>query len=175
MPNLLAIASETFDTIPTDPAYQGIQSILPSQIVSAIVNLILGSAGVVSFIFLLWGGVQWIMAGGDKEALDKSRKKISNALIGLAVVFSSYALMFIVQALFGIQIIQLPLNPIASGAGAGPGGTASAATHCSSNPAWPIGFCGAGPCGGAGCWCTAPGSGCNSSAYAQFCPGAACP
>jgi hypothetical protein len=72
----------------------------------------LGIAGVISFIFLLWGGLQWIMAGGDKEGTEKARKKITAALIGLAIVFSAYALLYILRALFNIDLIQVNLQQI---------------------------------------------------------------
>jgi hypothetical protein len=114
-----AIDPEPIDIVPSDDRYAGLQGLLPSNIVSAVINLLLGSAGIASFIFLLWGGVQWIMSSGDKEGLEKARKKLSGALVGLALVFSAYAFIFIVQALFGIQVIELPLRPITtSGSGA---------------------------------------------------------
>jgi hypothetical protein len=55
------------------------------------------------------------MAGGDKDGLDKARKKISQALIGLAIVFSSYALLRIITILFfgqGTSSINLVINQI---------------------------------------------------------------
>lgn len=94
-----------------------IKGLRPSGYVSTAINLLLGAAGIIAFFFLLWGGIQWILAGGDKEGTEKARKRITNALIGLAVVFSAYALIFIIKALFGIDIIQLELKPIPSRAG----------------------------------------------------------
>jgi hypothetical protein len=82
------------------------------MVVGAAINLILGGAGIVAFIFLLWGGLQWILAGGDKEGTEKARKKITSALIGLAIVFSAYALLFIVRALFGVNIISVNLQQL---------------------------------------------------------------
>ena len=46
---------------------------IPTMILTAI-NLILITASVASFIFLLVGALQWIMSGGDKEGLDKAKK-----------------------------------------------------------------------------------------------------
>ena len=36
---------------------------------------------------LLWGGIGYITAGGDKEATQNASKRISAALIGLAIAF----------------------------------------------------------------------------------------
>ncbi|MEK7503883.1 MAG: hypothetical protein AAB550_00035 [Patescibacteria group bacterium] len=72
---------------------------IPTMILTAI-NLILITASVASFIFLLVGALQWIMSGGDKEGLDKAKKRITSALVGLAITFSVYALTAIVSYLF---------------------------------------------------------------------------
>jgi hypothetical protein len=84
----------------------------PSMFLRTLLNVLLGVAGVASFIFLLWGGLQWIMAGGDKEGTEKARKKITAALIGLAIVFSAYALLYILRALFNVDLIQVELQQI---------------------------------------------------------------
>ena len=110
-----SIALAAFDTIninASDPTFANLNNIRPSGVISTIINVLLGGAGIVAFIFLLWGGLQWILAGGDKEGTEKARKKITSALIGLAIVFSAYALLFLVRAFFGIDLIQLNLQAI---------------------------------------------------------------
>ena len=82
------------------------------QIVSTLISVLLGVAGIISFIMLLWGGLQWILSGGDKEGTEKARKRITAALIGLAVVFSAYALIYIVGTLFGIDAFTFTLPQI---------------------------------------------------------------
>ena len=106
----LAITPDT--VIITSNTYPTISNLKPSNYVAGAINLLLGVSGIISFIFLLVGGIQWILAGGDKEGTEKTRKRITNALIGLAVVFSAYALIFILQALFNIDIIRLNLQPL---------------------------------------------------------------
>ncbi|OGD06155.1 hypothetical protein A3H89_02010 [Candidatus Amesbacteria bacterium RIFCSPLOWO2_02_FULL_48_11] len=96
----------------TDPAspYNSLYNLRPSQLLTTAINLFLGAAGVIAFIYLLWGGIQWIMAGSDKEAIDRARKRIMHALIGLAIVFSSYALIYIIRVLFQINTISLNIS-----------------------------------------------------------------
>lgn len=96
---------------PTGP-YRNVYNLRPSGYVRTAINLLLGFAGVLAFLYLLWGGVQWITAGGDKDALDKARKRITQALIGLAIVFSVYALLYIIRVLFSINLIQVVINNI---------------------------------------------------------------
>lgn len=72
----------------------------------------LGAAGIVAFLMLLIGGIQWVTSGGDKEAVDKARKRITNALIGLAITFSIFAIIFIVETLFGVSITEFTIPVI---------------------------------------------------------------
>ena len=106
----MKLLAETINLVPSD--YATIAAFKPSNYILAGINIMLGLSGVVSFLFLLFGGFQWITAGGDKDGIEKARRKISFSLIGLAIIFSSYALMFIVQALFNINLLQFDLKLI---------------------------------------------------------------
>lgn len=94
--------------------FSSITELKPSEFVTTGINLILIVSAIVAFFFLLIGGVQWIFAGGDKEGTEKARKRITASLVGLAIVFSAYALVFIVQALFGINVLSFDLKKIGS-------------------------------------------------------------
>ena len=111
---LAVLADETINLQSVSGELVGIQSITFVSMVSAALNFLLIAAALIAFFFLLVGGVQWIMAGGDKEGTEKARKKITNALIGLAIVFSAYAIAALVNALFGVNILQLVIKPISS-------------------------------------------------------------
>ncbi len=58
---------------------------------------------------LIMGGVNWIMSGGDKDAIGKARNRIINALIGLAVLAVAYFL-----AVFGGQLVGIDLFKLTS-------------------------------------------------------------
>jgi hypothetical protein len=61
-------------------------------------------AGLATFMYLVYGGVQWIMAGGDKGKLEEAKSKITNGIIGLAIVASAWAVYKLVDYFFGIGI-----------------------------------------------------------------------
>jgi len=111
-PGSALAALDSINIQPSDAEFQNLNNIRPSGVISTIINIFLGLAGIIAFIMLLWGGLQWILAGGDKEGTEKARKKITSALIGLALVFSAYAILFLVRAFFGIDVVQLDVNPI---------------------------------------------------------------
>jgi hypothetical protein len=90
--------------------YNFIQNTLkPSFFIRTAIFTLLGLAGVAAFLYLLWGGLQWITAGGDKDAVEKARRKIITALIGVSVVFSGYALIYIIRILFNVDVIGFNL------------------------------------------------------------------
>jgi len=70
------------------------------------ITLALMTAGVLSFTMLLWSGIAYITAGGDKEATQNAAKKISAALIGLVIAFSVFAIIKLVDTIFGTTITE---------------------------------------------------------------------
>jgi hypothetical protein len=95
-----------------NPDFDGLADIRAQGVLVFIINGILMLSGLIAFLFLLWGGVQWILAGGDKEGTEKARKRITSALVGLAIVFSAYAIAFLVNAVFDVNILEFTIPTI---------------------------------------------------------------
>ena len=89
--------------------FNTIRSITVSSLVGGIVRLLLVIAALVFFIMLVIGGIQWIMSGGDKAASENARKRITSALVGLAIVFSAWAIAQLIRSLFGVEILNVNL------------------------------------------------------------------
>ena len=66
--------------------------------------------GVAFIIFLIWGGIEWLTAGGDKSRVETAQKMISNAVIGLAILVASYAIALFLQNALKINILA-PVFP----------------------------------------------------------------
>jgi hypothetical protein len=72
---------------------------LPS-IVSTVVSTALSLIGIVLLVLILYGGFMWMTSRGNEEQIGKARKIITSAIIGLAIVLSSYAItVFVINAL----------------------------------------------------------------------------
>ncbi len=75
-----------------------------------LISAAIGAAFMISFllvfVMLVWGGVQWITSGGDKENTQKAKDRITSALVGLAIIGGAWALMQIVGAFFGVNILK---------------------------------------------------------------------
>lgn len=52
--------------------------------------------GIALLVYLLWGGLDWILAGGEKENLEKARSKIANAVIGIFVMVIALAVFSVI-------------------------------------------------------------------------------
>lgn len=113
----LAIASQVFAQ-GDEPGTIRRPTILPSinagEFISGLIGLIIIVAFITAFIFLLWGGFQWITAGGDEAGITAARGRIMQALIGLTVVVAAWALFQLVQVAFGITILGANLTELFS-------------------------------------------------------------
>jgi hypothetical protein len=70
-------------------------------------------AGTIIFFFvLILGAIQWIAAGGDKQALEGARSKITNAIIGIIILFSLFAVLDLIHVFFGVTIMTLDIGPL---------------------------------------------------------------
>lgn len=83
------------------------QRLLPALISG---GLIAGT--VIFFIMLLIGAVQWISSGGDKAKTEEARGRITNALVGLVILLSLFAIANLISNFFGVNILQLNLRPL---------------------------------------------------------------
>ena len=68
---------------------------------------------VIFFFILIIGAIQWISSGGDKQALEGAKGKISNAVIGLVILFAVFAIIKVAENFFGISILTLDIGSLA--------------------------------------------------------------
>lgn len=82
-----------------------VQNITIAQIIGAAITLILVVAAIVFFFMLVIGGIKWITSGGDKGQTESARNQITAALIGLVIIFAAWAIVQLLQALFGVNLL----------------------------------------------------------------------
>ncbi|MSU75162.1 MAG: hypothetical protein EXS55_01465, partial [Candidatus Magasanikbacteria bacterium] len=61
-------------------------------VVARIIRVALGLLGIVALGLVLYAGFVWMTAGGNEEKIAEAKKILINASIGLAIIFSSYAI-----------------------------------------------------------------------------------
>lgn len=80
-----------------------------SGIVSGAISLVMLVVALVFFFILIAGGLRWVMSEGDQKAVEAARGQITNALIGLAIVFAAFAIMKLIETVFGISLFTLQI------------------------------------------------------------------
>lgn len=98
----------------TNKAIPGIQGqsseAVFAKFISGLVGVLLVLASIWTLFMLLQGGLEWIGSGGDKTGVEHARDRITNALLGLFIVFAAWTIYIIVLQFLGI-------SPVGSGGG----------------------------------------------------------
>ncbi|HNV12434.1 MAG TPA: pilin [bacterium] len=71
-----------------------------SETIGRIVSTALSLIGVVFIILIILGGYQWMTAGGNEEQVSKAKDRIKNAIIGLVITVSAYAIWALIEEYF---------------------------------------------------------------------------
>ena len=99
------------------PAFAQINVTQPPQVkildigslIGGIVGIAIIIAGLLAFIYLVWGGIEWISSGGDKAGMESARNRITAAFVGLGIVVAAWAVAKLMEAFFGISIFNITL------------------------------------------------------------------
>lgn len=78
----------------------------PESVVAVIIQIVLGLLGVVFVFFLVYGGIQWMVAGGNEEQIKKAQNIIKRAIVGLIITLVAY-----IVSVFIISIFVSPAGP----------------------------------------------------------------
>ncbi len=80
-----------------------------NHLVATIWRLSLITAGLVVFIYFIWGSFEWLIAGGDSEKISKAQKRLTNSMIGFILLLSVVAILKFLMPLIGLNIF-CPIN-----------------------------------------------------------------
>ncbi len=62
------------------------------QIVGNVIKVILGISGTVALIFIVWGGIQWMISKGEESKIASARKLMVSGMVGIAIIAAAYAI-----------------------------------------------------------------------------------
>lgn len=90
-----------------------------ARIVSNIIGFLTIIAGLWFLTNFILGAVTWISAGGDKGKQQQAKDKLTNAVIGLAIVVGAYAISGLLGSILGLDFLNIgkALNVISPGGG----------------------------------------------------------
>lgn len=73
----------------------------PTQLIGKVIFAVLGLTGAIALVMFIWGGLQWMTAAGNAEKVTKGRDTLMWAVLGLVIIFSSYAVLNAVLGILG--------------------------------------------------------------------------
>lgn len=77
----------------------------PGGIISRLLEFAFPLAGMILFVMLLWGGFEMVYgASNTSKAVEAGRNRITTALIGFILLFSSYWIIQILEVVLGIKV-----------------------------------------------------------------------
>jgi len=80
-------------------------------------QIFLGGGAFLAVLFLFWGGILYLISTGNPNQQIQAQKMISSALLGLLILFSSYAILSTLDpnlVIWGIQVADLKLPQIST-------------------------------------------------------------
>jgi len=77
-----------------------------STMVSNVISIGTVMAGIFFIVYFLLAAYAWITSEGDSGKLEKARKQMIHAVIGLVIVVAAYAVVGLVGSLVGIDILR---------------------------------------------------------------------
>ncbi len=81
------------------PTIKGIE-----VIVARILQLATSFALLLAFVFLVYGGFLWLVAGGDDQKIAQAKKTITYSLLGLVVLVGSMIILKAVEVITGVPL-----------------------------------------------------------------------
>lgn len=81
-------------------------------LITGFIRLLVIAAAVIFFFWLILGGINYMLAGGEKTKTEAARNQITAALVGLVIVFSAWAIAQLIKTLFGVDLFSLEIKTI---------------------------------------------------------------
>ncbi len=75
-------------------------------------NLLMIVAVLFFFLSLITGGIKMMLSFGNKDKMDTARRQLVNAVIGIVLVFSAWAIASLVETFFGISLLNFDIPAI---------------------------------------------------------------
>ena len=115
----MALISQTLDGGVFNPVAPRQSPLNPTQgifqfgdLISLFIKIGFLVAFLAFFIMFILGAIRWILSSGDKHKLEPARGTIVNALIGLVLILSLFAVIKFIETMFGISILEIDFGKL---------------------------------------------------------------
>jgi hypothetical protein len=76
-----------------------------ANLMARLFNALVLVGGLAVILYLAWGGFAWITAGGDKDRVEAAKHRITNAIVGMAVLLATVAVALFLSYAFGFNLL----------------------------------------------------------------------
>jgi len=102
----IELTAETFDELnPLVIAGSPLAGESPGGIVSRLLNFLFPLAGLILFLLISWGGFEILVSSADQKGMEVGKNRITAAIVGFLLLFSTYWMAQIVELIFRIKIL----------------------------------------------------------------------
>ena len=107
--NLLAQRELPLPNYPSDVnfAFEGRQV---GDIISALLPYVFVLAGLLLLGLIILGGFQYLTSRGDPKAVESARGRLTGAILGFVIIFTSYWVVQIIEIIFEILVFYFFFN-----------------------------------------------------------------
>lgn len=67
------------------------------EYINAVYVWLLSAGAILAIVMIMIGGLEWIIAHGNSTGVEKAKKRISNALIGMVLLLCAYTIAFLID------------------------------------------------------------------------------
>lgn len=106
-----AFAQTTAGNLEVPPGFFGNFGDLFNRLLTFVLTI----GALLVFMYLIWGGIEWITSGGDKGKTESARNKITAAVVGLIVLAAAFAILQIALSVLDLKPDQVFTNEILGG------------------------------------------------------------
>lgn len=107
-----AVYAQTIDVGKGAENLGNLGSLTVPGLITGFIRLLVIAAAVIFFFWLILGGINYMLAGGEKTKTEAARNQITAALVGLVIVFSAWAIAQLIHTLFGVNLFSLEIKAI---------------------------------------------------------------
>ena len=68
----------------------------PKEAAVTIVRYLMTFLGIIAVIVILWGGFQWLTAGGNEDKVAGAKKTLIAGIIGLIIIIAAFAIVQVI-------------------------------------------------------------------------------
>jgi len=81
-------------------------AVLIAELIGKFLNLAFMIGGLILLVMIIASGIQWMLGGGDKQAIASAQGRLASAIIGFVVLASAYAIINLLANILNIEFLR---------------------------------------------------------------------